>query len=111
MAEGAEPVADIADDQQLDDVPGRYRLAPQAVVEDEGVTGEHFRAGHDDQAQGDAKGDAHDDMGRWLWPEITFDGIGQQDAESQISPAQEGHHDVAQGIFLEEMDLGRRAFG
>ena len=60
--EGAEPVAEITDDQELHDVSGGHGLAPQAVIEDEGVTGEHFRASYDDQAEGDAERKAHDDM-------------------------------------------------
>ena len=37
--------------------------------------------------------------------------VGDAMAEAEISAAQEGHHDIAQGIFLQEADLGSGAMG
>ena len=82
--DGAEPVAQVADDPQADDVRQSDRLRTPAVVEDEGIAREQFCPGDDDQTQGDAKGQAHGDLRHRNSTEGTADGKGQEDAEADV---------------------------
>ena len=86
--DGAEPVAQVTDDPQADDVRQGDRLRPPAIVEDEGVTREQFRPGDDDQAEGDTKGQAHGNLIHRNRSQCAADRKGQEDTEADIGPGQ-----------------------